>query len=41
VLVLTPHGIYDWPAIVRGAKLVIDIRNATAAIAPAANVIRL
>jgi hypothetical protein len=41
VLVLTPHATYDWPAIVRQARLVIDIRNATAAIGPAANVIRL
>jgi UDP-N-acetyl-D-glucosamine dehydrogenase len=41
VLILTPHATYDWPAIVRGAKLVIDIRNATAGVAPAANIIRL
>ena len=41
VLVLTPHASYDWPAIVRQARLVIDIRNATAAVAPAANIIRL
>jgi UDP-N-acetyl-D-glucosamine dehydrogenase len=41
VLALTPHASYDWPAIVRQARLVIDIRNATAAIAPAPNVIRL
>jgi UDP-N-acetyl-D-glucosamine dehydrogenase len=42
VLVLTAHASYDWPAIVRGARLVIDTRNATGAIAPQpSNVIRL
>jgi UDP-N-acetyl-D-glucosamine dehydrogenase len=42
VLVLTAHGSYDWPAIVRGARLVVDTRNATGALAPQPpNVIRL
>jgi UDP-N-acetyl-D-glucosamine dehydrogenase len=41
VLVLTPHAEYDWPAVVAGARLVIDTRNATAGVAPAPNVIRL
>jgi UDP-N-acetyl-D-glucosamine dehydrogenase len=41
VLVLTPHGGYDWPAIVRESRLVIDTRNATGAVAAAGNVIRL
>jgi UDP-N-acetyl-D-glucosamine dehydrogenase len=42
VLVLTAHASYDWAAIVRAARLVIDTRNATGALRPApANVIRL
>jgi len=42
VLVLTAHASYDWAAVVRGARLVIDTRNATGALKPApANVIRL
>ncbi len=41
VLVLTSHGGYDWPAIVRESRLVIDTRNATGAVAAASNVIRL
>jgi len=41
VLVLTPHAGYDWAAVVAGARLVIDTRNATAGIAPAPNVLRL
>src|SRR5581483_591827 len=35
VLVLTAHAGYDWEAIVRGARLVIDTRNATAGVGPA------
>ena len=42
VLVLTAHATYDWPAIVRTARLVIDTRNATGALQPQpSNVIRL
>jgi UDP-N-acetyl-D-glucosamine dehydrogenase len=41
VLVLTPHGGYDWPAIVRASRLVIDTRNATSALGSASNIIRL
>ena len=41
VLVLTPHGGYDWAAIVREARLVVDTRNATADVPPAPHVIRL
>jgi len=42
VLVLTAHAGYDWAAIVRGARLVIDTRNATGALSPQpSNVIRL
>ncbi len=41
VLVLTAHAGYDWEAIVRGARLVIDTRNATAGVGPADHVIRL
>jgi UDP-N-acetyl-D-glucosamine dehydrogenase len=41
VLVLTPHGGYDWGAIVREARLVVDTRNATADVPPAPHVIRL
>jgi UDP-N-acetyl-D-glucosamine dehydrogenase len=42
VLVLTAHTSYDWAAVVRAARLVIDTRNATGALRPApANVIRL
>ncbi|HEU5323515.1 MAG TPA: nucleotide sugar dehydrogenase [Methylomirabilota bacterium] len=41
VLVLTAHAGYDWAAIVRQARLVIDTRNATADVQPAPNVVRL
>jgi UDP-N-acetyl-D-glucosamine dehydrogenase len=41
VLVLTPHDGYDWPALAREAKLIIDTRNATGGLGAAANVIRL
>jgi len=41
VLILTPHAGYDWGAIVREAPLVVDTRNATADVPPAAHVIRL
>ena len=42
VLVLTAHAAYDWTAIVAGARLVIDTRNATGGLVPApSNVIRL
>ena len=41
VLILTPHNGYDWGAIVREARLVIDTRNATADVLPAPHVIRL
>ena len=41
VLVLTAHDGYDWPAIAREAKLIIDTRNATGGLGVAANVIRL
>jgi UDP-N-acetyl-D-glucosamine dehydrogenase len=40
VLVLTAHAGYDWEAIVRRSRLVIDTRNATAGVA-ADHVIRL
>jgi UDP-N-acetyl-D-glucosamine dehydrogenase len=41
VLILTPHAGYDWGAIVRQARLVVDARNATGALAPAPHVVRL
>ncbi len=41
VLVLAAHAFYDWAAIVREARLVVDTRNATGSLPPAANVIRL
>ena len=41
VLILTPHNGYDWGAIVREARLVIDTPNATADVLPAPHVIRL
>jgi UDP-N-acetyl-D-glucosamine dehydrogenase len=41
VLVLTAHAGYDWAAVVRDARLVIDTRNATGGVTPAPNVIRL
>jgi UDP-N-acetyl-D-glucosamine dehydrogenase len=42
VLVLTAHAGYDWAAITRGARLVLDTRNATGALSPQpSNVIRL
>jgi len=34
VLILTPHDGYDWKAIVRDARLVVDTRNATGSLAP-------
>ncbi|MBI1848110.1 MAG: nucleotide sugar dehydrogenase [Candidatus Rokubacteria bacterium] len=41
VLALTAHASFDWPRIVRRARLVIDTRNATAALGPSRNVIKL
>lgn len=41
VLILTAHDWYDWPAIVARAPLVVDTRNATGRLGPAANVLRL
>jgi UDP-N-acetyl-D-glucosamine dehydrogenase len=41
VLILTGHASYDWAAIVREARLVIDTRNATAGVPPSPHVIRL
>jgi len=41
VLILTGHRGYDWGAIVREARLVVDTRNATADVPPAPHVIRL
>jgi len=41
VLILTAHAGYDWATIVRDAPLVVDTRNATAGVPPAAHVIRL
>jgi UDP-N-acetyl-D-glucosamine dehydrogenase len=41
VVILTAHAGYDWPAIARQARLVIDTRNATGALGPVTNVIRL
>ena len=41
VLILTAHSTYDWAAIVREARLVIDTRNATGGLPPAPHVIRL
>src|SRR5262249_36970207 len=41
VVVLTAHAGYDWPAIVRQARLVIDTRNATKDVASAPHLIRL
>jgi UDP-N-acetyl-D-glucosamine dehydrogenase len=41
VLVLVAHDGYDWAAIVREARLVVDTRNATGGLAPASHVIRL
>jgi UDP-N-acetyl-D-glucosamine dehydrogenase len=41
VLILTAHAAYDWAAIVREARLVVDTRNATAAVGPAPHVVRL
>jgi UDP-N-acetyl-D-glucosamine dehydrogenase len=34
VLVVTDHSAYDWPAVLRHARLVVDTRNATAECAP-------
>jgi len=41
VLILTPHDGYDWKAIVRDARLVVDTRNATGGLPSAPHVIRL
>ena len=41
VLVLTAHAAYDWAAIVRTARLVVDTRNATGGLGPVPHVIRL
>ena len=41
VLITTAHASYDWAAIVRDARLVVDTRNATGTIGPASNVVRL
>ena len=41
VLILTAHRGYDWGAIVREARLVVDTRNATGDVPPAPHVIRL
>jgi len=41
VLILTNHATYDWSAIVRESRLVIDTRNATGTVLPAPHVIRL
>ncbi len=41
VLVLTAHAGYDWAAVVREARLVVDTRNATGGLPPAPHVIRL
>jgi len=41
VLILTAHRGYDWGAIVREARLVVDTRNATADVPPAPHIIRL
>jgi len=41
VLITTAHASYDWAAIVREARLVVDTRNATGGLGPAGNVVRL
>jgi UDP-N-acetyl-D-glucosamine dehydrogenase len=41
VLILAAHAGYDWAAIVRDARLVVDTRNATAALGPVPHVVRL
>ena len=41
VLVTTAHASYDWPAIVRESRLVVDTRNATGALGRTGNVVRL
>jgi UDP-N-acetyl-D-glucosamine dehydrogenase len=41
VLILTAHASYDWAGIVRQGRLVVDTRNATAALGPVPHVIRL
>ena len=41
VLVTTAHAGYDWAAIVREARLVVDTRNATGSLGRASHVIRL
>jgi UDP-N-acetyl-D-glucosamine dehydrogenase len=41
VLVLTAHATYDWAAIAQSAPVLIDTRNATAALAGVHNVVRL
>jgi UDP-N-acetyl-D-glucosamine dehydrogenase len=41
ILILTAHDGCDWKRVVREGALVIDTRNATDGIGPAANVVRL
>jgi UDP-N-acetyl-D-glucosamine dehydrogenase len=41
VLVLTAHDGYDWPTLVREARLLVDTRNATGGLGAAGHVIRL
>jgi UDP-N-acetyl-D-glucosamine dehydrogenase len=41
VLILTAHASYDWATIARQARLVVDTRNATAALGPLPHVVRL
>jgi UDP-N-acetyl-D-glucosamine dehydrogenase len=41
VLVTTAHAGYDWPAIVRESRLVVDTRNATGGLDRTDHVIRL
>ncbi len=41
VLILAAHASYDWAAIARQARLVVDTRNATAALGTVPHVIRL
>ena len=41
VLITTAHAGYDWPAIVRASRLVVDTRNATGGLGQADHVIKL